>query len=408
MADIVQNLNEMHKKVYSKNPMPKVIPEIAKVQNLIKFSEKEKTGEDYSVGVRLAYPNGFTHAKGDGTAGAFALKEVRGGTQKKATVGAYQTLLRDQMSYEDASKAVKGERSFVNGVEFFYEGLQLSARKRLETLALYGGVGIGEVLTYTSGDPSVTIKLSEWAPQIWAALEGCDIDVMSGSTATVRGTVRITAVDIENRKITMSGTVAGCVAGDKIYFTGAYGNEMVGVHSILGTTTGNLFNIPVGTYSLWKPNQLAITGAMSFNALKKAISKSVSKGLYGKIDLFLNPGGWDDLQASIEALRVTSEKDVKKVDIGAEEIVYHSQNGITVCHSHPMVKEGFAYGLFSPSWKRIGAVDLELGAPGFDGAPWFHLPSNAGVEARIYSNQGIICEAPATSFMITGIVNTIA
>jgi hypothetical protein len=73
-----------------------------------------------------------------------------------------------------------------------------------------------------------------------------------------------------------------------------------------------------------------------------------------------------------------------------------------------MVKEGYAYGLFLPSWHRVGAVDLELGAPGFGGQPWFNMPTNAGVEARIYTNQGIISEMPATNFYISGIVNSTA
>jgi hypothetical protein len=406
MADVIMSLNELHKKVYSKRKVPSLVPEIAKLQKAIPFSEKEKLGDKYVVGVRLALPAGFTHAKSDGTAGAFSLNDIKGGTQKKAEMDAYQILLRDVLSYEDAGKATQGERAFVDGVEFLYEGLQLSSRKRLESVLLYGGVGMGKVQTYTSGDPSIVISASEWAPQIWAGLEGAEIDVQSGTTSTVRATVSIVSVDIENRKLTLSATASACAANDIIYFKGAYAKEMNGIHKIV-TNTSTLFGLDASTYGLWKANNLAVTGAFSFAALKKVLSKTVGKsGLYGQVDLYLNPGGWDDLQTSIEALRVTSEKDVKKVDIGAEEIVYHSQNGKTVVHSHPMVKEGYAYGLFLPSWHRVGAVDLELGAPGFGGNPWFHMPSNAGVEARIYTNQGIISEMPATNFYVSGIVNS--
>lgn len=410
MADVVGSLNEMHKKVYSKRPLPNLIPEVAKIQKLIPFSEKEKLGDKFNIAVRLAYPTGFTHAVGDGSAGAFALGEVRGGTQKRAEMTAYQMLLRDQMSYEDAGKAVKGERSFVNGTEFFYEGLQLSARKRLEAELLYGGVGMATVGAYSASNasygnqPTITVTLAQWAPQLWAGVEGCAIDVHSAATATVRGTPYVVGVDIDNRVLILSAAVTGCVANDAIYFQGCFGKEMLGIHRIV-SNTGSLFGIDAATYGLWKSNSHAVGGAFSFDALKKGISKAVGKGLYGKIDLFLNPGGWDNLQTSIEALRVTSEKDVRKVEVGTEEIVYHSQNGMTVVHSHPMVKEGFGYGLFTPTWKRVGSVDLELGAPGFGGTPWFHLPSNAGVEARIYTNQGIISETPAQNILFTGIVN---
>jgi hypothetical protein len=405
MADVVEDLNAMHKRVYSKRRMPNLIPDIAKVQKLINFSEREKLGDKFVVGVRLAYPNGFTHAKGDGTAGAFNLNDAKAGTYKRAEMDPFQILLRDQMSYEDAGKAVKGERSFVNGVEAFYEGIQLSGRKRIETLCLYGGMGIGTVGSYTSGDPSITISLAEWAPQIWAGIEGAEIDIHNQATSTVRGTVTIAGVDIENRKITLSTTVAGTTANDIVRVKGGYGNEMPGIHYIQNNT-GSLFGIDAAVYSLWKGTTHAVGGAFSFQALKKGISKAVGKGLYGKLDLLLNPKAWDDLQTSIEALRVTSEKDVRKVTIGTEEIEYRSQNGITVIHSHPMVKEGYGHAIVKGNWMRVGSVDFELGAPGFGGTPWFHLQSKAGVEARAYTNQGIICEKPAQNILFTGIVNS--
>ncbi len=412
MADVVSNMNEMHKKVYSKRPMPKVIPEIAKLQKLIPFSEKEKLGDKYVVGVRLAYPNGFTHAKGDGTAGAFALNDVKGGTQKKAEMDAYQILLRDHMSYEDAGKAVRGERSFVNGTEFFYEGLQLSARKRLETCLLYGQSGIGKVGVYTAAnaaygnDATIQIPLADWGPQIFAGIEGAELDVMTAATAVVRGTITLKGVDIETRTLILEAPLAGTAANDVLYFKGAYGKEIQGLFSIM-SNTGNLFGINAAQYSLWKGNSVNVAGQFSFAKLKKGLSLAVAKGLFGRIDLFLNPGAWDDLQTSIEATRQTSDKDVKKVDIGMEEIVYHSQSGTTHIHSHPMIKEAHGFGLFTPTWKRVGAVDLSLGAPGFNGAPWFNLPNNAGVEARIYTNQGIMTETPAQNILFTGIVNSV-
>lgn len=407
MADIVTNMNELHKKVYNdKRKVPNLIPDVAKIQkSLIKFESKQKLGQKFVVGVRLAYPGGFTKAKGDGTAGAFALNEVRGGTQKAAELDPYQLLLRDQMSYEDAGKAVEGEASFIDGVGFFYEGLQLSARKELEALLLYGSSGVGVVETYTAGDPSIVIKAAEFAAQLWAGREGHDVTVMSGATSTARGTVTITKVDTENRKIWLSGTVTGAAADDVLYIANGYGKEMPGIHKIL-SNTGSMFGIDAGTYSLWKGSHLSLASKpLSFQSLKRVLTMATNKGLYGKMDILVNPASWDDLQESVEGTRSTTDKDVKKVEIGTEEILYHSQNGTSAIHSHPMVKQGYAYGLFTQSWKRVGSVDLQLGAPGFD-TPWFHLPSNAGIEARIYTNQGIISEQPGWNFMVSGIVNS--
>jgi hypothetical protein len=292
MADVVEDLSSAHKVAYG-DEMPDLIPEIAKIQNDIKFESAIKLGKDYEFPVRLALPGGFTKAIGDGTAGAFALNDSKGGTQKLATATAYQILLRDQMSYEDAAKATGGKASYIKNTEFFFNGLQKSMRKEVEIMCLYGSVGVGIVSGYTSGDPSITISASEWAPQIWAGQEGREIDVMSTTTSTVRGTVSITAVDIENRKITLSATVASTAANDVVYFKGGYGQEMFGIHKIL-SNTGSIFGINASTYSLWKSSTLALSSAaLSFAAIKKAAAKAVGKGLDEDVVLYCNPGGWD-------------------------------------------------------------------------------------------------------------------
>jgi hypothetical protein len=406
MADVVENLNNLHKEVYP-DGVPDLVPAVAKIQNTVKFDTAHATGSKYVQPVRLALPGGFTHEVGDGTAGAFSLNDSKAGTQGKAEVTGYQILLRDQMSYEDAGKAGKGKKSFADGTKFFYEGMQKSFRKRLETELLYGGVGIGKLSAYSAGTPSITISLADWSYMIWAGLEGAEIDIMDGTSSTVRGTVSIVSVNPDTRVVTISGTVTGAAANDIVYFKGGYGKEMAGIHKIM-SNTGSLFNISASTYALWKANNLAVTGALSFNAIKKAITKSVGKGLMEDVKLFVNPGGWDDVASDISALRSVEKSEVKKIDIGHEEIVYHSQNGKVEIISHPMVKEGFAYGLVAPNWKRIGAVDVMMGAPGFDGAPFFHLSTKAGVEARMYTNQAIFSEMPGTSFYISGIVNSVA
>lgn len=406
MADVVENLNVMHKEVYP-GGVPDLIPAIAKIQNDIKFDKQEMLGSQYVQPVRLALPGGFTHALGDGTAGAFTLNDSKAGTQAKALVTGCQILLRDQMSYEDAAKATGGKKSFAEGTKFFYEGMQKSMRKRIEIELLYGNSGIGTLSAYTSGTPSITITLSQWAPMIWTGCEGTEIDVMSGTSGTVRGTVTIVSVDPETRIVTISGTVTGATANDVVYFKCGYGNEMSGIHKIM-SNTGSLFNISAATYAQWKSSNLAVTGALSFNAVKKAITKAVGKGLMEDIKLYVNHGGWDDIASDIASLRTLDKSEVKKVDIGAEEIVYHSQNGKVEIISHPMVKEGNAYGLVAANWKRIGSADVVMGAPGFGGEPFFHLATKAGIEARSYTNQAIFSEMPATSFYISGIVNTTA
>lgn len=73
------------------------------------------------------------------------------------------------------------------------------------------------------------------------------------------------------------------------------------------------------------------------------------------------------------------------------------------------VKEGDAFGLAQGGyWKRIGASDVTFNMPGFGDQIFFILPSNAGVEARCYTNQAMFCDAIGKNFYISGIVNSTA
>lgn len=405
MADVVENLNNLHKEVFA-NGVPDLIPDGCKLQKVVGFDKKAEMGLKYVEAVRLAYPAGFTHALGDGTAGAFSLKEATSGAIGRAEVTAAQILLKDQMDYETAAKASGGgKKAFVEGTKFFYEGMQKATRKRLEAQLFHGSRGIGTVQTYTGGDPSIVITLAEFAPGIWSGLEGTKIDIMDGSTSTVRGTVSIVSVDIENRKITLSDTVLGTTSADVVYFEGGYGKEMAGVHKILANTT-SLFNIDASTYSLWKSTSHAVGSTqLSYAAIKKGIAKAVGKGLDEDLMLFMNVKSWDDVASDLAALRRTEKSEIKKLQIGAEEIEFFGQNGKVTLVPSIYVKEGYAYGLCTPYWKRLGAADVTFGRPGFGGEMFFDIPGKAGIEARAYSHQCIFGEAPAKNILFTGIVN---
>lgn len=424
MADVVENLNTLAKEVFGDAGVPDLVPQMTKLQKAIPFSQKDMTGLKYVQTVRLAYPTGFTHALGDGTAGAFTLQDSIGGTQKRAELTPSQILLRDQMSYEDANKCAGSEKSFKDGTKYFFEGLQSSMRKRLESSLFYGGASLGICSSSANASATstvITFTAASWAPGIWVGNEGMQFNVYTSATS---GTIvssgadavfSLTSVDVPNRKITVGGTSTGIAAldtsissgGRAIFFVGAYSNEMSGVHQILANT-GTLFNIAGGTYAQWVAAQYAPTsGALTFAKVKKGIALGVSKGLDCDLDLYVNPSTWDDLNSDISALRRTDKSEVSKVDIGSEEIVYHSQNGKCRVVPSIYVKEGFAYGMSVDNWKRVGSADVTFNTPGFAGETFLHLGTKAGVESRVYTSQAIISLAPAKQLYISNIVNTV-
>ena len=415
MADTVENLNVLAKEVFGDKGVPDLIPNGVILQKVIPFDESDAIGLKFAQTVRLAYPNGFTHAKGDGTAGAFSFQNARPGVQGRAELFGYQTLLRDQMSYEDSAKLQKGgKQSFAKGIPFFLEGLQKSMRKRIEAEIFYGSVGIGVIASKTAvaSNQKLTISTAEWAPFIWAGNEGMEIDAYNGVTLiNTNAPLVVVNSDPIARTVEVSGNAAdltALAATHTLYFRGSYGVEMAGIHKILNNT-GSLFNIDAAAYSLWKATQYAPTsGAFSFQKLKKGISQSVSKGLDEDLDLYVHPSTWDDLSVSIESLRRTDNASTKRVEVGTEEIVYKSQNGSTKIIASGFVKEGYSYGLSAPGtyWKRIGAADVTFNMPGAGSEMFFHLPNNAGVEYRSYTHQAIIGLAPAKQLYVSGIVNS--
>ncbi len=398
-----EDFSALHKAAYGSG-VPELVPDIAIIQKDIKFQESALLGDFYEQAVRLVLPSGYTRAKGDGTAGAFALNGAVAGAAKKAKVYGYQLVLQDQLPYEDLSKAAKaGAQAYKAASSLFWEGMQLSMRKQLEIMSLYGNVGIG-IVSSTTGSAQITISEASWAPQIWSGLEGMQIDVMNGTTSTVNSTNSIASVNVDTRVITMAATSTTSV-NDVVYFKGGYLKEMFGLYSIL-SNTGTMFNIVASTYSLWKTPSHSVGGAFSFQALKKGLAKGINKGLSGKINVYCSTGALDDLVGDIHQLRQVDKSEVRRIELGQDEVEYKFSGVSAVLKAHPMVKNGHALGVQPQYAKRVGSVDLGYGMPGrSDGKVWFDLEGYAAVEGRMYTHQGIFSEMPGTCVLWTDITN---
>lgn len=417
MADVAESVTSLEGLFKQQYPtgLPDLIPNGTKLQKEIDFVAKDlELGDSYVQPVRLSYPMGFTHAASG--AGAFSLQDSVPGQLRKATVDGYQILLRDQVDMESAAKASNGsKKAFEDIVSINFGGLKKSMRKRIEVELFYGQSGVGAIssIAGSSTTRTWTISNASWASGIWSGVEGCKLDVYNGVTQrNTNATVTVTSVDIDNKTVSVSGNSSDLTAslvGDSLYFRGAFSSEMAGLKKILSTTSGNLFNISTTTYSLWRGTAQALTGAMSFNASKKGVAKAVGKGLDEGCDLYVSPGGWDDMLTDVAALRRTDKSEVGKVVIGAEEIEFHSQAGKIRVIPSIYVAEGDAFGLAQGDyWKRVGASDVTFNMPGFGDQIFFTLPTAAGIETRCYTNQSLFCDAIGKNIYFSGIVNSTA
>jgi len=397
-------LNALFKETYA-SQVENLIPEGLKLYKMIDFMSKEKQpGNLYHQPVILGHEHGVTFASSDDD--AFNLAAPVAGQIKDAQIRGNPVVLRSVLGYTAASRAAQGgAKAFMDATKFLVANMLRSITKKLEIELLYGQMGYGTV-SATSGNV-ITINTAEWAPGIWSGAENMPVEVRDSTGATIRGEATVTAVDLDNRQVTVNLLPAGTTSGDVIWHKGAYGNEFAGVHKIL-TNTSTLFNISASQYSLWKGNTYGVGSAsLSLAKIERGIALAVAKGLDEDITIFVNPKTWADLLVEQTALRkYDSSYSSSEATSGSKSIKFYGQNGAVTIEPSIYVKEGYAYGLCLGEFMRVGSTDVTFKRPGMEGQYFRELENSAGVELRCFSDMALFCAAPGKNILFSGIVNS--
>lgn len=400
-ATTTATLDGFFKTIYGDKHIDAVPENLYLVKN-IDFREAEKIGRKFSVPVMLSREHGATYlASGDGVT---TLNDSVAAVSKNIEVDGSQIILRGQIDYEAAAKAQTSKAAFMNTTELLVQNLLESASNRLEIMFMYGGTGLGTVSSLAS--QTITFTAASWAVGIWAGMEGALIDVYQSNGTVRQANLTIASVDVDNKAITVTGTVTGIASTDVVYFKGAKGKECLGLDSLL-SNTGTQFGIDASAYSLWKPNTYAVGGALTMTKILSATAKAVGRGLREDVVVLVSPTTWQNLNADQAALRHYDQSySPSKAEGGFEAITYHGQNGKIEVMSHAMVKEGEGFIFPKKRLKRVGAQDLSFKTPGRQDEIFLHLSDKNAYELRIYGNQALFCEAPAKCVKLTGIVNS--
>lgn len=400
----VGTLNGFFKDTYAKK-LKELIPDGVKLMKRIDFMPAaQKLGNIYHQPIILGLEHGVTFAGPEDD--AFNLNAPVAGQVKDAQVRGNPVVLRSLLGYVAVSRALGGgEKAFMDATKFLIANMLRSMSKKLEIEMLYGQMGYGTVSSAASA-PTYTITTAEFAPGIWAGAEGMPIEIRD-SSGNLRGSAVISSVSLENRTFTTNAVIPGVSATDVIWHKGAYGNEFPGIHKILTTSSGTLFNINVANYSLFQGNSYsASSAALSFTKLGAATTRAVEKGLDGKVLALVNPRGWQNLLSDQAALRMYDDSyQTSKMENGATSIKFYSQNGEIEIEPSIYVKEGYSYILSLEDWSRVGSTDLTFDIPGQEGQYFSKVENSAAVETRLYADWAIFCSAPGRNTIITGIVN---
>lgn len=335
--------------------------------------------------------------------GAFALNPPIAGVIKQASIRGYQMVLRSAMAFDTMFGADSaGERAFEEATKYIFQAMMDSMSKKLEIRLFHGQSATGLATVASASGNVITITTGQWAPGVWGGAENMRIEAYSGST--LLGDCKVTAVDFDNKTITVDALPSGAgSSGVILYEYGSYGKEMAGLDKII-TNTGSLFGISAAAYSLWKGNSHAVGGTLTFNKLAKGLAKPVAKGLQSDVTVYVNPSSWADLmteQAGSRRFDVSYKSGTAQN--GAEALEFFSQNGKMTIVASIFVKEADAYAINHDQFLRVGSTDLTFKNP-LSNEDFFHLlENNAGVGIRCYTNQALFCNKIGHQLKFTGI-----
>jgi hypothetical protein len=391
----------------------KAIPTWSKIQELIPFSERAKTGDRYEELILTKRSHGVTHAKTTRRTG-YSLRSARSLETLPAEVLPAELVMREQIAYGMLAAAeAAGEKAYARAVGEAVIGILESHRFYLELNFLYGGGNIGalSVVAGASTTRTWTFTQASWSPGIWAQMENAAVDVYDPTLTTKRNTnadVIITAVDQDLRQVTVSGNatdLTACVATDVLVIAAAKGETCTGIDTIL-TNTGSLFGIDAATVGIWKSNVISAGGNPgNMQLFHSAINRAVNRGLSKPFTWQVNSYAWQDLMDDATVLRRFASDTKQEMSQGTAKLTFIGVNGSIVnFEPNPMLKCGDAFGLVPDEWIRGGDSDITNGLPG---APsddmFFDLEGVAAAELRNFSSQFLLCKMPSHQVKISNL-----
>jgi hypothetical protein len=402
-------LSGLFKEVFSKLGLVQACPTWAICQDKFPFEKGEAIGEAYVVAVTLTKEGGFVYAPSTGSNAVPPSPTPVAATVQHAKIQSFAIYLASQLAYSAAARAAsQGKAAFKSAYAAVLSNMKFSHMYRLECSLLYGRDGLGVVTDNTSG--VLTISEATFAPGIWGAgLKGSILEAFTATTESAtqhNGDLVISAVDISNRTVTVTGTNSAVVANDNLYWkssrTTTAWNECAGLYRIL-TNTGTLFDIDAATYDSWKSQSYAVNGQISLTAIMRLAAKCQSYGLEDAI-LMVGPERYADLASDEAALRRYNDAGAN-AKRGPKSISFDMGGVAIEIMSHPMLKLGHAFLLPADEVHRIGSTDVTMALPGSDEELSVQVSNLTAIEFRSMSDQAIFMEVPARGGLLSGLTN---
>jgi hypothetical protein len=391
--------------------------------------QDQRPGQAFNVPIVVSLEHGIT---ADNTGTAFAFRSAIDSVMKNATLDGATLGLIGNIPYDVSFKGKNGAHNgsgggaFRSAFELKTSLLMQSMEFYRELSLLYGAGGtttiaadIGVVQATvvgtnlgTGGGQTCPITLASWSPGIYNNMIGALVDVYQADGTTLRAAdVSVTAVNPDyaaavspSVQLFKSGSSAVVAATDRIVPGGWISKSCIGLEAIL-KNTGTMFGINAATYPLWKAVQFSAGGAMSRQKIGAIAARLFPNGLDTGGKFFVSAPTFADLAQELDTnQRFISDEEAKRT--GTNNIQYKSPAGRIDVALHKYMKNGEAMFVPNGIGKRVGSTDITFRGEGQD---WFflELPSNAGCQLRIMSNQAPFLRMPYRCAYVSGIVNSI-
>ena len=426
-----QQVVDLFKRVYG--DLHNLLPQDFPLAREIPFSEGRKVGDSFVEAFVLANETGWTLA-GTGQ-DAFDINPAIAGVVKQSSIIPSQVVLTSVIPFAFISRSAGGgEKAFYDGTKHVMQNHIRSHSRLLEALrihgqraaklgyvsyapsgtvyrgATYSGNGTVTVggVAFTAGinaaSKAILLAPGYFAAGLWVGLEGCVVQQLDSTNAVV-ASGKLTSVDADNGILYVDfvPVAASGLTSHKVAFEGMEADkEMVGLHKIL-ENTGTLFGISASQYALWKANKVdLLKKRFSLKALQEGVAQAVNKGGLDKpLMVCVNPRTFAALTQDEAAMRKYDASYKSAAQNGFETIEYYSANGLNKIVPHRMIMEGDVYGLEIGDWLRSGSAEISFKVPGLDKEVIFPLENQAGWVVRSFSDQFVMCRAPARQIVWT-------
>lgn len=407
------------KQVYG-DDVKALVPSLAILSKRIPFLQSEMLGDYFNLPVDLSAENGVTYYT-SANEGSTTLLAANAGQMKNAQVQGSNMVARSRIGYAALASAAAANdvKSFGKASAWVVKRLAASLIKRLEIQLLHGQKGLGVVASYgttTATTAVCVISDEQWAAGIWAGSEGATLDAYAAADLATKlnptGALTITAVDVPNKSITISGAagditaVIGAASTTFFWETASAATEFAGLDKIL-RNTGSLFGIDAASYSLWASNVYSTTtGTPSMAKINAAVSMTASFGNSKDVIAVVSPKVFEILNSDQAAQRLyDSSYDPSQAQNGMKGIKFYGQTGVIEIVPDLFQKDGLIH-IFPPEEAhRPGATDCTF-LKRFGDASESLILENAdspSSEMRAQSNQALLLEAPRHAVVMAGV-----